>query len=93
MEQVSPVLAKSAGWAKPADLSGMVIGRNVMCCKTEVSVGDLVSPAGCKNCECLLQMGGKCFCVGTVCLRGFAASVHWNPGTSGCDWGFSEEKG
>lgn len=50
MEQVSPVLAKSAGWAKPADLSGMVIGRNLMCCKTEVSAGNLVSPAGCKNC-------------------------------------------
>lgn len=72
MEQVSPVLAKSAGWSKPADLSGMVIGRNLMCCKTEVSVGNLVSPAGFKNCECLLQMGGKCclcrHCVPRVAL-------------------------
>lgn len=71
MEQVSPVLAESAGWAKPADLSGMVIGRNLMCHKTEVSMGNLVSPAGFKNCEYLLQMGGKCWnvvCVGTVCL-------------------------
>lgn len=62
MKQVSPVLAKSAGWSKPANLSGMVIGRNLMCRKTEVSVGNLVSPAGFKNCEILLQMGGKCLC-------------------------------
>lgn len=44
MEEVSPDPAKSAGWPKPADLSGMAIGRNLMCHKTEVSVGNLVPP-------------------------------------------------
>lgn len=59
MDEVSPDPAKSASWPKPADLSGMVIGRNLMCHKTEVSVGNLVSPAGFKNCEYLLQIGRK----------------------------------
>lgn len=43
MEKVSFDLAKSAGWTKPADLSGMIIGRSLMCCKTEVSVGNIVT--------------------------------------------------
>lgn len=43
MEKVSPDLAKSAGWTKPADLSGIIIGKSLMCCKTEVSVGNMVT--------------------------------------------------
>lgn len=43
MEKVSPNLAKSAGWSKPTDLSGMIIGKGLMCCKAEVSVGNIVT--------------------------------------------------
>lgn len=50
MEEVSPDRAKSAGWPKPVALGGMVIGRSLMCHKAEVSVDNLVSPAGFKTC-------------------------------------------
>lgn len=86
MEEVSPVLAKSAGWSKLADLSGMVIGRNLMCRKTEVSVGNLVSPAGFKICEYLLQMGGKCYlcrhCVPRVVLPLLCTGIQVLPGVT-----------
>lgn len=77
MEEVSRDPAKSAGWPKPADLSGMLIGRNLMCRKTEVSVGNLVSPAAFKNCEYLLQLGRKFYLCRHCAPHGFAASLHW----------------
>ena len=72
MEEVSPDPAKSAGWPKPADLSGMVIGRNLMCHKTEVSVGNLVFPAGFKNCEYLLRIGRKFYLCRHCVPHGFS---------------------
>lgn len=47
-----------------------------MCRKTEVSVGNLMSPAGFKNCEYLLQMGRKSYLCSDCAPRGFAASMH-----------------
>lgn len=48
MAEVGTDPAKSAGWPKPAALSGILVRRNLMCHKTEVSVGNLGFPAGLK---------------------------------------------
>lgn len=92
MEEVSPDPAKSAGWPKPADVGGMVVGRSLMCRKTEVSVGNLVSPAGFKNCEYLLQIGRKFYLCRHHVPHGFAASLQWYPGPSVCDWDFNVKR-
>lgn len=93
MEEVSPDPAKSAGWPKPAALSGMVIGRNLICCKTELSMGNLVSPAGFKNSEYLLRIGRNFYLCRHRVPHSFAASLHSCPGLSVCDWVFNMEEG
>jgi len=80
MEEVSPDPAKSAGWPKPADLSGMANGRNLMCRKMEVSVSNPAPLAGFKNCEYLLWNGRKFYLCRHRAPHGFADSLYWCAG-------------